>query len=298
MVGYLVITMTNTRRTIALVLMLLPVACPCWALSLDAPQAPRLWWVYLPMVATPSLSAPLKGACLFSRDCETVRLLDLDWYYLGPRQCDGAEFVYYWQEPDWKVQPATRYTMFFNEPELAGWSVAQMVTAFIPYAAQNPDTIWVGPCVAWDLDLVPQFWAEYKRLTGRAMSPHQIRLCYHCYYDTDACLRQVPDVARLARQMGLPERSLWLTEFGQPLGLDRTMRAHVAEVKRLVDGLQASPYVERFAYWPGLYWPLPNAPEPVVSYVPLLYTTYSPGGSGDFPAGFRLTEMGWMYRGE
>lgn len=252
--------------------------------------------VYLPAVSnTPAQVLPLKGAALFADDCSAVDLLELDWYYLGPRNCPGAEFVYYEQAPGMNGT-ATQYTMFYNEPDLQGWTVSDMVTAFIPYAARYPGTVWVGPCVAYDLSLIPQFWQEYAHRTGSPMPPGQIRACVHRYGSAAETLRRVEEAAAVAGSMGLPERSVWLTEFGLPLGQRQTMESRLADTRALLAGLESSPYVERYAYWPGLYWPLPSAAEPWTGAIPLLYVVYLPGGSGDHPAGYRLTAMGRVYR--
>lgn len=252
--------------------------------------------VYLPMVV--HSTAPLQGAALFADDCQPVQDLALDWYYIGPESCPSSEYVHYRQEPGWSGA-ATPFTMIYNEPEMNGWSINQMVADFVPYANANPGVTWVGPCVLWDLDMVPAFWNRFAQVAGYSMPKSQIRFCFHCYYDAAGCMGMVDQAHNRAAQMGLAERSLWLTEFGRTLGLDRTMNQQLSDTQTLISSLASSPYIERYAYWPALYWPLPSAGEPWVgepglAAVPLLYPVYT--GGGRTLVGYNLTAMGKMYK--
>lgn len=194
-----------------------------------------------------------KGIGLYAGNCDLLDMLNVSWYYSGEPSCEGYEFVEYITcRGDVGRKKPTSYTLLWNEPEYRTESIEEMVGAFVPLAEAHPEVIWIGPCPANDLGLIPAFWREFERQAGWAMPPERIRVCVHCYASAGACMQRVAAAAGIGEAMGIPSPSVWLTEFGQPLGLNLTIHEQVTEMSRLVDALKASPDIERFAYWPGI----------------------------------------------
>jgi hypothetical protein len=109
-------------------------------------------------------------------------------------------------------------------------------------------------------------------------------------------MERVESAAALADEMGIPQPAVWLTEFGQPLGLDRTIRQQVDEMSALIDALEISPDVERYAYWPGLLkagWEVPDGRYS--GWQPLAFERYEWDQETLLAPG--LTDVGIMYAG-
>lgn len=247
--------------------------------------------VFLPLIVRPRIR---KGVGLFAGGCDVLEKLNVDWYYTGPQECEGHERVEYISHPEAVGREPTPHTLVYNEPEHQLVSMERMVTLFVPYANKHPDVVWVGPCPAYDLGLIPAFWTEFEEQAGYAMPSEKIRICLHCYYGAQECLRQVEAAARVGDLMDIPHPSVWLTEFGQVLGLDLTIRQQVNEMRQLAEALKTDTRVERYAYWPGLLRPGYEVRNGALSaWQPLAYDFY--GYDLKTIVGSKLTDVGSMY---
>ena len=267
----------HLRRSLAILLLLvmLPLAS---------------WKVYLPIMATAQESGKA-GVGLWLEDpsaCQVLDLLDVAWYYTGPTDCPGHEYVAYIAK-EWSFTwvEATPYTLLWNEPEYSPSSMDDMVSAFVPYVEQYPDTVWVGPCPAYDLVWFTMFWERFEQVAGYEMPRERIRMCFHCYDSAANCAVRL----ERAKALGYP---VWVTEFGRPLGLDMTLRQQAEDTAQMVAILESDPQVERYAYWPATY--RPGWEVPGLTWMPLAVPLV--GWDQETVVGYTLTLVGQTYAGQ
>jgi hypothetical protein len=265
------------------------------------PLTPPLTRAHFPMIADGPIPAttPKKGVSLWTGSCDLLRALGASWYYAG-RECDTADLVPYLDHaanlelaPTYPPPPQA-YVMFWNEPDLPRWEtppLTEAVRLFRQVEAAWPDKVWVGPCLAGNLGYLRAFWTEYQRQTGQLPDKSNHRLCLHCYAEAAHCINATQAHLITGADFGLD--TIWLTEFGMPLGLYYSIDDARKENGALVAWLEANPQVERYAYWsamiPHYGYTVPG--KPISGFNPLAYIWISQ----DARKLERLTDMGEWY---
>ena len=234
-------------------------------------------------------------------DCGLLSQLGISWYYSG-QQCANAEYVYYLDTPaalaaaPEQEQPGSRFILFLNECDWGHWNcpdIGEQVRLYIAAEAAWPGVIWVGPCAAVDALYPRKFWSLYSQQTGHKPDPAYHRACVHCYGTANECIERVSSHLAAVSPYGIDR--IWLTEFGLPLGLYRSIANARAENQALVDWLERDERVERYAYWSikiGSYgYHVPS--KPISGFHPLAFDWRCVDGTVEE----RLTDMGLWFAG-
>jgi hypothetical protein len=278
------------------IVVLLLLCCCATATGYDSPlPTPRVSKVIIPAVyrnATAETSTK-KGVALYTAPCSVLSTLGVAWYYSGP-ECAGPAYVPYVANP-WDMQRvilSPGLFMFANEPDAPYFNpppIDMLVKWSVRAIGDRTDA--VGPCVAYDLGYVEQFWRLYRELSGLP-GAKPAAICYHCYGNAADCIARTQEAIRVADRLAVSE--VWLTEFGMTRGWDTTLRQTSDEMQALVEYLEGNPRVGRYAYWPGGVQFGDGAPgDPLTGWQPLAYEWYRWDGSVEW----RLTALGQAYAG-
>jgi len=167
----------------------------------------------------------------------------------------------------------TKRIMLWNEPDL--WHIptdnAAALTAELIRKHPNHEYILLN--LAGSLQYALEFSAAYDKLTGKPW-PDGARLGYHCYNPAHACIARLHDAKTIARTIGAP--SIWLTEFGTPLGIDTTMKDRARDLDQLIAYMERDAAIERYAYFATM---LPDnlcndIADPTIGWIPLAYQVF------------------------
>lgn len=259
--------------------------------------------VYMPLLtrtATAATSAK-KGCSLGPGGCDLLPQLGVSWYYSG-QDCAGYDKVPYLdtaarlanapeQEP-----PGSVFVMYLNECDAAYWNcpdIAEQVSLLIAAESAWPGVVWVGPCAAADAQYVREFWSLYTKQAGHMPDSAHHRACVHCYDVAGICIQRIENHLAAVAPFGMD--TIWLTEFGLPLGLYRSIDDVRQENQALVDYMEQSAAVERYGYWTAKirYYGYTIPSKPVSGFYPLAFDWLNDDGTVEE----RLTDMGEWFAG-
>jgi hypothetical protein len=228
-----------------------------------------------------SVPSPKKGISLacgwddLARMQREIDELRLSWVFVwGPwiPSFAGVESVPMIWGPAQMGMPAggnSEWVIGFNEPDQrdqANLTPAEGARLWAQMEAAYPERKLTSPQVVhWNASWLEQWYAAYIAQFGRP--PRMDAIAIHTYFCASAadCQAQVEYYIGLAKRWNVPE--VWITEWTFSPGMDRTLRAAIADMREYMAWLEQEPMVGRYAVWtnrtectgfaPGTYFDTP-----------------------------------------